>query len=126
MTRLAADLVEPASSAGEPSPAPRPPPAGAVEAVLSRDIDYWRIGYGRERFQLKDTKGLSFLHTLLRHPGREFHVLDLAGGGEPGADGGSPATARDAGEVLDPTARAVGWADGVARPPLRRSGRGST
>ena len=107
MTRLAADLVEPASSAGEPSPAPRPPAAGAVEAVLSRDIDYWRIGYGRERFQLKDTKGLSFLHTLLRHPGREFHVLDLAGGAEPPADGGSRAAAGDAGDVLDPAARAA-------------------
>jgi len=107
MTRLAADLVEPASSAGEPSPAPRPPAAGAVEAVLSRDIDYWRIGYGRECFQLKDTKGLSFLHTLLRHPGREFHVLDLAGGAEPRADGGSRAAAGDAGDVLDPAARAA-------------------
>jgi len=107
MTRLAADLVEPASSAGEPSPAPRPPTAGAVEAVLSRNIDYWRIGYGRERFQLKDTKGLSFLHTLLRHPGREFHVLDLAGGAEPRADGGSRAAAGDAGDVLDPAARAA-------------------
>src|SRR5262249_61091296 len=36
MTRLAADLVEPASSAEEPAPAPRPPAAGAVEAALSR------------------------------------------------------------------------------------------
>jgi hypothetical protein len=107
MTRLAADLLEPASSAAEPPPAPRPPAAATVEAVMSRDIDYWRIGYGRDRFQLKDTKGLSFLHTLLRHPGREFHVLDLAGGGEPGADGGSRAAAGDAGDVLDPAARAA-------------------
>jgi AAA ATPase domain len=107
MTKLAAALVDPVSGAAEPSLEPRPPAAASVEAVLSRDTDYWRVGYGHARFQLKDTKGLSFLHTLLRHPGREFHVLDLAGGGEPAADGASRAAAGDAGEMLDPAARAA-------------------
>ena len=31
-------------------------------------------------FRLKDTKGLGYLAHLLRHPGTEFHVLDLVGG----------------------------------------------
>src|SRR5262249_28037281 len=107
MTRLRADLAEPASEVAEPPSRPPPPAAGAVEAVLYRDVDYWRIGYGREHFQLKDTKGLSFLHTLLRHPGHEFHVLDLAGGGQHVGEGGERTVAGDAGELLDPAARAA-------------------
>jgi predicted ATPase len=31
-------------------------------------------------FRLKNTKGFAYLAHLLRHPGTEFHVLDLAGG----------------------------------------------
>jgi hypothetical protein len=47
------------------------------------------------------------LQTLLRHPGHEFHVLDLAGGGESVADGAGREAAGDAGELLDPAARAA-------------------
>jgi hypothetical protein len=37
------------------------------------------VGYGGKSFRLKDSKGLGYLAHLLRHPGAEFHVLDLVG-----------------------------------------------
>jgi hypothetical protein len=84
------------------------PRAGAdVQAVLRHDVDFWTVGYERDSFQLKDTKGLIFLQTLLRYPGREFHVLDLAGGGEHPQEGSGRAASGDAGELLDPAARAA-------------------
>ena len=46
---------------------------------------------------LKDAKGLPYLLELLRHPGHEFHALDL--GGAEGMRTG------DAGEMLDGDAR---------------------
>jgi tetratricopeptide (TPR) repeat protein len=50
------------------------------QAIFCKEGEYWAIGYGRKSFRLKDTKGLGYLAHLLRHPGIEFHVLDLAGG----------------------------------------------
>jgi tetratricopeptide (TPR) repeat protein len=50
------------------------------QAIFRKEGEYWAIGYGRKSFRLKDTKGLGYLAHLLRHPGVEFHVLDLAGG----------------------------------------------
>src|SRR5260370_16522652 len=49
-------------------------------AIFRKEGEYWATGYGRKSFRLKDTKGLGYLAHLLRHPGVEFHVLDLAGG----------------------------------------------
>ncbi len=117
------DAVEPAASdrlhAVEPeAESPRPAsardaerpdarPGDGARAVLRRDVDYWTVAYGGAGFQVKDTKGLILLQTLLRHPGQEFHVLDLAGAGTPGEEGGGRAAAGDAGELLDPAARAA-------------------
>jgi hypothetical protein len=50
------------------------------QAIFCKEGEYWTIGYGRKSVRLKDTKGLGYLAHLLRHPGVEFHVLDLAGG----------------------------------------------
>jgi predicted ATPase len=44
--------------------------------------EYWTLGYRGSTFPLKDIKGLGCLQRLLRHPGEEFHALDLLG--EPG------------------------------------------
>jgi AAA ATPase domain len=113
MTRLRAELVELAApaqvdAAPDEIPARGVPRAGAdVQGVLRHDVDFWTVGYGRDSFQLKDTKGLSFLQTLLRYPGREFHVLDLSGGGEHLQEGSGRAASGDAGELLDPAARAA-------------------
>ena len=42
--------------------------------------DYWTIRYGSASFRLKGSKGLQYLATLLREPGREFHAIDLVSG----------------------------------------------
>src|SRR3984957_9864840 len=66
-----------------------PPPAGSGNRASSRpssnrifrkDGEYWTVGYRNNSFQLKDTKGFAYLPHLLRHPGTEFHALDLVGG----------------------------------------------
>ena len=69
---------------------PRPGSAGVGDAgpgipavkkgVFRKEVEYWTVGYGGKSFRLKDSKGLGYLAHLLRHPGAEFHVLDLAGG----------------------------------------------
>jgi hypothetical protein len=41
---------------------------------------YWTVGYGGNAFRLKGVRGLGYISHLLRHPGAEFHVLDLYGG----------------------------------------------
>jgi hypothetical protein len=83
-------------------------------ATLRRDGDLWTVAYREHTFHLKDSKGLQLVSTLLRHPGRELHVLDLVGTHEalPGADAGSTqglvvGDLGDAGEILDPAARAA-------------------
>src|SRR3984893_863265 len=48
--------------------------------IFRKEGEFWTVGYGGKSFCLKDTKGLGYLAHLLRHPGAEFHVLDLAGG----------------------------------------------
>src|SRR5262249_14586153 len=57
-------------------------PAPTRENVLRREGDYWTISYEGRALRLKDTKGLRYLAELLRHPGREFHVVDLVGAGQ--------------------------------------------
>ncbi len=52
----------------------------AQKAVFHKEGEYWTVGFGGKSFRLKDTKGLGYLAHLLRHPGVEFHVLDLVGG----------------------------------------------
>jgi hypothetical protein len=61
---------------GNAAPSVRAVPKG----VLRKEGEYWTVGYGRKSLRLKDSKGLGYLAHLLRHPGTEFHVLDLAGG----------------------------------------------
>jgi tetratricopeptide (TPR) repeat protein len=113
MTRLRDELAEPVTppptdAAPAESPAPQvTPSAVTVQATLRREVDFWTITFGADSFQLKDTKGLGFLQTLLQHPGREFHVLDLSGGGEPLVEGSGRQAGGDAGELLDPAARAA-------------------
>jgi len=48
--------------------------------VFHKEGEYWTVGYSGKSFRLKDTKGLGYLAHLLRHPGVEFHMLDLVGG----------------------------------------------
>src|SRR5262249_30206689 len=43
------------------------------------DGDIWTVRFGGRELRLKDGKGPRYLATLLAAPGREFHVLGLAG-----------------------------------------------
>jgi tetratricopeptide (TPR) repeat protein len=52
----------------------------ARKGIFRKEGEYWTIGYGANRFRLKDSKGLAYLAYLLRNPGTEFHALDLVSG----------------------------------------------
>ena len=52
----------------------------SVNGIFRKEGEYWTLGHGGKSCRLKDTKGLGYIAHLLRHPGVEFHVLDLAGG----------------------------------------------
>jgi len=69
------------------TPPPDAPPAPSA-AVFRREGDYWTIEYGGAVCYVPDSKGLGYLAALLRHPGKDVSVLELAG-----------ATDRDPGEV---------------------------
>ena len=99
-----------------------PPVASVQTGIFRKEGEYWAVGLGAKTYQLKDSKGLAYLAHLLRYPGTEFHVLDLAAGiaGRSGEDEGDrlPRDAEDleragihvgnlgdAGELLDKQAR---------------------
>ena len=67
-----------------------PDAPSATAALFRHEGDFWTLGYRGAVCRVKDAKGLHYIAYLLRHPGREFHVLDLVttveGGRE--ADGG--------------------------------------
>ena len=60
--------------AAEALPAAPPAPAN----VFRRHGEYWEIDYAGTAIRLRDSRGIVLLGHLLRHPGREFHVADLA------------------------------------------------
>lgn len=76
-------------------------------AALRREGDFWTFAHAGRTFRLKHLRGLVYIELLLRHPGRPFHVSELS----ELADGGTPGAVRftmgDAGEVLDPQAKAA-------------------
>lgn len=104
-----------ARAAAEPSD--KAVPTVVSEGVFRREGDYWVIRYAGSETRLRDIKGLRYIAQLLKVPGQEVHVLDLAAtveGGLPRSTGGAPAddalTAEglgDAGNVLDSAAKAA-------------------
>src|SRR5258708_2908755 len=101
-----------------PSPVAKAAEGTAPWPVFRREGEYWSIAFAGEAFRLKDVKGLHYLAQLLRHPGREFHVLDLAAAGQAaGAGGARPGPARGddlhqarlsgTGPILDEQAKAA-------------------
>jgi Domain of unknown function (DUF4118) len=87
------------------------------DSVICKHGDYWTIEYDGQIAWLKATRGLESLACLLGHPGREFHVGELVGSGQPPTeptqhrvqqDGHRMRTAhfRDAGPILDAHAKA--------------------
>ena len=119
--RAGEDLVR-AGGDGHPGHA-QPQSARAADGIASwsvcrREGEYWSIAFAGQGFRLKDVKGLHYLAYLLRNPGREFHVLDLAAAGQAVPAGGPrmspardddlrPARLSDTGPVLDERAKAA-------------------
>jgi tetratricopeptide (TPR) repeat protein len=106
---------ESAAESGEPLPASA---AGIVAPDINafrRDGEFWSLCYEGRSCSVKDTKGLSYLAQLLGRPGQEVHALELgrAASGHPVVDGeptgraAEIATLGDAGELLDPQAKAA-------------------
>jgi class 3 adenylate cyclase/tetratricopeptide (TPR) repeat protein len=85
------------------------------EAFFRREGDYWTVAYEARVSRLKDSSGLRCLAQLLAHPGSEFHSLDLvAARSSPLRKTAADLTdlsvrsgLGDAGEVLDPAAKAA-------------------
>ena len=118
--RRAGDDLARAGPDGPPGQAP-PRAARAADGIASwsvcrREGEYWSIAFAGQGFRLKDVKGLHYLAYLLRNPGREFHVLDLAAAGQGVPAGGPrtspardddlrPARLSDTGPVLDQQAK---------------------
>lgn len=98
----------------ESLPALGAPPTVSLN-VFRREGDYWTVSFDGHTERIRDLKGMRYLARLLADPGREYHVLDLVAS-EPARVGHAdrPATATlprsafgDAGELLDPTAKAA-------------------
>jgi hypothetical protein len=88
--------------------------SGAPGHLFRREGDLWTIASSGKEIRLRDMRGLHYLATLLREPGREFHVNDLVAPGRSrppaGAEDPDLVVARglgDAGERLDARARAA-------------------
>jgi tetratricopeptide (TPR) repeat protein len=75
-----------------------PPAPEDSDAVFRREGAVWRLAFRGRVTIVRHSKGLADLAVLLADPGREAHVLDLAGGA------GAPAQG-DLGPVLDDQAR---------------------
>lgn len=97
-------------------PSKKAAPAEISAGLFLREGDYWTISYAGNETRLKDIKGLRYIAQLLKVPGREVHVLELAAT----VEGGLPVSTRrtgeddlmadglgDAGNVLDATAKAA-------------------
>ena len=87
---------EPAAASG--------PPVEERPVTLRHEGDVWTLAHGDTTLRLKDVRGLHYLARLLAEPGREFHVLDLAGAaGSPVAD--AQVAGADLGPMLDERAK---------------------
>ena len=75
-------------------------PAPPKTNVFRREGDHWSLTFEGRTVHVRDLKGLRYLASLLAHPGREFHVLDLVT-----AQTGQPTAVGDAGEILDDRAK---------------------
>ena len=89
------------------------PPRSAPDEpamLFRREGEYWTVAFGGKVVRMRDAKGLGYLARLLRHPHREFHVLDLLVGDAPRAndtarEDGLVAAMPHAGAMLDEPAK---------------------
>jgi hypothetical protein len=83
------------------APGPAPP---ELPFSFTLEGEYWTVRCKEITFRLKDSLGLQYLVRLFGDPGREIHVLDLAGE-RAGAAANEVVDTGDAGELLDEEAR---------------------
>jgi len=98
---LADHCRERRARAGGPQPtaASKPQPTATTSLVLQREGDVWAVQFrSGATHRLKHGKGMAFLKHLIEQPGRELHVLELAG---------VEHRAGDAGAILDAEAKAA-------------------
>lgn len=62
---------------------PSTPPAESSIPIFLAEGEEWSVTWQRKTFRVKHVRGLSVIAHLIRHPGRRFHVTELA----PVADG---------------------------------------
>jgi len=96
-----AELDRQTTPASPPGPGRRPVDGVGV-GEFRRAGRLWQVAYRGESAIVADSKGMADLATLLHAAGREVHVLDLVD-----STGTARATATDAGEEIDATARAA-------------------
>jgi tetratricopeptide (TPR) repeat protein len=83
--------------------------------VFHSEGDYWTVTFDGHTERIRDLKGMRYLARLLADPGREYHVLDLVAvetardthAGRQAAATVPHSAFGDAGELLDPTAKAA-------------------
>ncbi|HEX2241353.1 MAG TPA: AAA family ATPase [Actinomycetota bacterium] len=115
--KLAGD-AEAAAEAGEQAEEV----TSAGTGIFTRAGEFWTVAFEGKSIRLKDGKGPRYLAQLLKNPGQEVHVLDLAAITEGGSGGSAPRSASgrkrasaelegagdaDAGPVLDAQAKAA-------------------
>ena len=129
------------AAVGDVMAAARPPPPSERRRgprrrepamLFRREGDYWTLAFGGTVVRMRDAKGLGYLARLLRHPHREFHVLDLLAGDAPRggdtarddglavADAGRRSRARRARQARVPRADRRAGGGGRAGAPLER------
>jgi tetratricopeptide (TPR) repeat protein len=59
--------------------APAPPRVHAEPLAVQQGGEYWTVKFEGAEYRFKDSKGMQIVAHLVRNPGREFHVLHLAG-----------------------------------------------
>jgi predicted ATPase len=107
LTQLALDTLATWHDAAPVAPASASAPQAA--GVFRRDGPLWELAFAGTSVRMPALKGLSDVATLLAHPGREIHCLELAADGHtPRSDALQAATdgpQGDLGELVDAHAR---------------------
>ena len=100
---------------------PQPSPLPVSEQVCRQEGDYWTLVFEGTTCRLKDSRGMHYLAQLLWHPNTDLHVLTLAARTAGSARARQSSASQhdelvvdaslsgmaDAGEILDPQARAA-------------------
>ena len=101
-----------------PTPNPQSP-TPTTPNIFRQEGDFWTLAFAGEVCRIKNLHGMQYIAQLLQQPHEDIHVLTLATGKPPpaetplhrshqgSAEGLTGSPLQDAGEVLDPQARAA-------------------